>query len=128
MNIIKLPTMSLVAATLLAIAGCQAVTAESDLPALIIQPNEASRAALQVTLSKLFGGQIVKLSDEALTRSSLLTLEPGLQNINNSKVASGRVLSGPYKFRLVQNRDACILIDMRDGSRHALANTTCVTE
>jgi len=84
--------------------------------------------SVQVTLSKLFGGQIVKLSDEALTRSSLLTLEPGLQNINNSKVASGRVLSEPYKFRLVQNRDACILIDMRYGSRHALANTSCVPE
>ena len=128
MNIIKLPTLSLVAATLLVVASCQVVTAEPDLPALIIQPNGASRAALQVTLSQLFGGQIVKLSDEALTRSSLLTLEPGLQNINNSKIANGRVLSGPYKFRLVKNSDACILIDMRDGSRHALANTTCVPE
>jgi len=105
-----------------------AVTAEPDLPAFIIQPNGASRGALQATLSKLFGGQIVKLSDEALTRSSLLTVEPGLQNIKHSKVANGRVLSGPYKFRLVKNRDACILIDMRDGSRHALANTSCVPE
>ena len=113
---------------LIMVTSCQALTANPELPALIVQPNEDSRAALQATLSDLFGGYEVRLSDDALTRSSLLTLESGFQIKLSDPAATGRVVSDPYKFQLIKNGDNCTLIDLRDGTRHILANTTCIPE
>ena len=113
---------------LIMVTSCQALTANPDLPALIVQPNENSRAALQATLSGLFGGYEVRLAEDALTRSSLLTLAPGFQKAPGNPPATGRVLAEPYKFRLIKNGDNCILVDLRDATRHILADTTCIPE
>jgi hypothetical protein len=113
---------------LIMIIGCQTLSSSSDLPAVIEKPNDASRAALQNTLSGLFGGRKVNISEDALTRSSMLTLELSLQKTLSSQPATGRVLSEPYKFRLIKNGDRCTLIDLRDGTHHLLANTSCVPE
>lgn len=113
---------------LIMVTSCQALTAYPDLAALIVQPDKDSRAALQATLSGLFGGSEIRLSDDALTRTSLLTLEPGFQKTLGDPPATGRVLSEPYRFQLVKNGDNCILIDLRDGTRHTLADTTCLPE
>jgi len=115
-------------AMLIMVTGCQSPAANPDLPALIVQPDEDSRAALQATLSGLFGGYEVRLSNDALTRSSLLTLESGLQKTLSDPPVTGRILSEPYKFRLIKNGDYCTLIDLRDGTRHILADTTCIPE
>jgi hypothetical protein len=115
-------------APLILLAGCQGLNKNSDLPALIVDPSDTSRAALQATVSGLFGGYKVRLADDALTQSSLLILELGLQKKLNNLPANGRVLTEPYRFRLVKNDDECALIDLRDGSRHVLADTNCVPE
>ena len=85
-------------------------------------------ASLQVTLSNLFGGQTVKLSDDVLTRASLLTLEQGSQKSIKTPATNGRTMTAPYQFRLVKNAADCVLIDLRDNSRHLLANTSCIAE
>ncbi len=121
------PLISLVAPLIL-LAGCQGLSTNSDLPASIVEPNDASRAALQATVSGLFGGYKVRLADDALTQSSLLILELGSQKTLSNLPAKGRILTEPYRFRLVKNDDECALIDLRDGSRHVLADTTCVPE
>jgi len=113
---------------LILVTGCQSLTANPDLPALIVQPDEDSRAALQATLSGLFGGYQVNLSSDALTRSSLLTLESGLQKTLGDPPVTGRVLSEPYKFRLIKNGDYCTLVDLRDDTRHILPDTRCMPE
>ena len=113
---------------LLLLAGCRSVSGAADMPALISQPDANSRAALQATLSGLFGGIEIRLADDALTRSSLLTLELGAQSARVDPAASGRVVSAPYRCRLVRNGDDCILIDLRDASRHRLADTACIAE
>jgi hypothetical protein len=115
-------------AMLIMVTGCQPPAANSDLPALIVQPDEDSRAALQATLSGLFGGYEVRLSNDALTRTSLLTLESGLPKTLGDPPVTGRVLSESYKFRLIKNGDYCTLIDLRDGTRHILADTRCILE
>jgi hypothetical protein len=127
-SIIKFRVAEVMLAALLTVTGCQTVTAQPDLPALIINPDEASMASLQVTLSNLFGGQAVKLSSDAFTRSSLLTLEHGSQKTLTSQAANGRVMAAPYKFRLMKSGPACVLVDRRDNSRHPLSNTSCVAE
>ncbi len=113
---------------LLTITGCQTVTAQPDLPALIINPDEASMASLQVTLSNLFGGQTIQLSNDVLTRSSVLTLEQGQKKSLTTPATNGRIMTAPYKFHLVKNAADCVLIDLRDNSRHPLPNTFCVAE
>ncbi len=115
-------------AALLTITGCQTVTAQPDLPALIINPDEASMASLQVTLSNLFGGQTIQLFNDVLTHSSVLALEQGQKKSLTTPATNGRIMTAPYKFHLVKNAADCVLIDLRDNSRHTLPNTSCVAE
>ena len=127
-SIMKFRVAKIVLAALLSITGCQTVTAQPDLPALIIDPDEASMASLQTTLSNLFGGQAIELSNDVLTRSSLLTLEQGQKKSLKTPATNGRIMAAPYKFRLVKNAADCVLIDLRDNSRHQLPNTSCIAE
>ena len=115
-------------AALLLLCGCQTMSASADVPAVITQPDDASRAALQSTISSLFGDQNVMLADGALTQSSLLLIEHGPRGSLNNPPATGRVLEAPLRFRLVKNGNDCVLIDLRDDSRHVLANTRCTPE
>ena len=110
------------------LAGCRTLASDPDMPALVIQPDANSRAALQATLSGLFGGIEIRLADDALTHSSLLTLAVGAQSALVDPVAGGRIVTEPYRFRLVQTGQDCILIDLRDHSRHRLADTACKPE
>jgi hypothetical protein len=127
-SIMQFRVAKIVLAALLSITGCQTVTAQPDMPALIINPDEASMASLQATLANLFGGQAIELSDDVLTRSSLLTLEQGQQKSLKAPATNGRIMAAPYQFRLVKNAADCVLIDLRDNSRHPLPNTSCVAE
>ena len=115
------------AATLL-ISGCQTMNAESDVPALVDAPDDASRAALRATVSEIFGGQDVPLADDALTQSSLLLIERNPRGSLDSPPATGRVLEEPIRLRLVRSGSDCVLIDLRDDSRHVLRDTRCVPE
>jgi len=117
----------IVCGLILTALGCQTVGAEHDQPARIMNVSEASRAALQQTINEILKVEVL-LSDDALTQTSVLTIElnpPGtLQNPN----PLGRDMGKPIQFRLVLNQSVCILIDQRDGTRHVLNNTSCVAE
>lgn len=115
-------------AMLALLTGCRSLGADPGLPAVIVQPDDSSRAALQATLSEIFGGSDVRLAGDALTRSSLLTLETGYRQIPGTRSATGRVVSAPFSFRLVKAGEDCMLIDLRDGKRHLLADTKCRPE
>lgn len=115
-------------ATLILLAGCQGLNQNPDLPALIVQPDEASRAALKNTLSEIFGGQEITIADDALTHSSILSLEINLRKQADSQPALGRVVTPPFRFQLVKDKNGCFLVDLRDGKRHLLENTTCTEE
>jgi len=110
------------------ISGCQTMNAASDVPALIAAPDDASRAALRQTVSAIFGGQDVPLADNALTKSSLLLIERDPRGSLDAPPATGRVMEEPIRFRLVKSGDECVLVDLRDESRHLLPDTTCVPE
>ena len=104
------------------------MNAADDLPAIITDPDEDSRAALRATVSGLFLGQNVLIADDALTSSSVLAIEFGRRGSLEYKPLSGRVVTEPLRFRLVLNGGDCYLIDPRDESRHLLADTSCVPE
>jgi len=115
-------------AGVLQLAGCQTMNAAADVPALITNPDEASRAALQAAVAASFGGLDVLLADDALTTSSVLMLERSPRGSLDSNQAMGRVLEQPIRFQLVKNGTECTLIDLRDDSRHVLSDTSCIPE
>ena len=112
----------------LLLCGCQTMNADADVPAVIVDADDASRAALQATVNDLFAGIEVPLASDALTTSSVLAFEHSPRGSLNSPPATGRVIEEPLRFRLVKNGDDCILIDPRDDSRHVLADTSCAPE
>lgn len=111
----------------LAIAGCKNVAPDADVPAVIVDPDAASRAALKATVDAMFGTDVL-LADDALTDSSLLIIERRMPRSIEGSPAAGRTMEMPYQLRLVTDGTQCILLDPRDGSRHTLADTTCRAE
>lgn len=114
-------------AILAAVAGCKNVAPDSGQPAIIVDPDDASRASLQQTVNTALGTEVL-LADDALTATSLLVIERNPPQSMDSVPAQGRNMGTPIQLRLVSDGSACILIDQRDGSRHMLENTNCVVE
>ena len=107
--------------------GCQTYGSYFDKPARIVNPDDASRAVLQDVVNTAFGTNVT-LADNALTDSSLLTIErsprPTMENPN----PLGRNMEMPFQLRLYINGNDCILVDQRDNSRYMLEKTTCAAE
>ena len=108
--------------------GCQTMNGAGDVPAVITNPDDNSRAALKAALAASFGGRDVAIADDALTKTSLLTVEREPRRTIDSPSPGGRILTEPYRFRLVSNGQDCVLVDLRDDSRHVLADTNCAPE
>jgi hypothetical protein len=119
---------ALTGATVLLLAGCQAMSSDNDVAAVIVDADDASRAALRATLADAFGGREVVIADDALTTSSVLAIERGPHRTINNPTPDGRILAEPHRFRLVKRGDECVLIDPRDQSERVLADTRCAPE
>jgi len=117
----------ILAAILVAVAGCKDVAPDADQSAVIINPDDASRAALQQTVDAALGTEVL-LADDALTGTSLLVIERNPSQSIGSTPAQGRNMDTPIQLRLVSDGSQCVLVDQRDGSRHVLENTSCVAE
>ena len=113
--------------TVLALTACQTMSADHDQPARIDPATDASRAALQETINNALHTSVM-LADDALTKSSVLTIELNPPATMQNPTPVGRIMTKPIQFRLVVNASSCILIDQRDGARHVLDDTTCVAE
>ncbi|MGI9220137.1 MAG: hypothetical protein ACR2QS_03770 [Woeseiaceae bacterium] len=119
--------ISIVLILALTATGCQSYGSAAAVPARIIDPDAASRAALQEAINTAFGTEVL-LADTALTDSSLLTIErnpsPTLDNPN----PQGRIMEDPFQLRLYKSGNDCILVDERNGTRYPLAATSCEAE
>ncbi len=119
------PGTVILAAALLA-AGCRTARSEPrDVPAVIVAPTDASRAALAAAVSAALQGAPVTLADDALTRSSTLTLERPRLRDPSGLPAAGRELGAPERFHLVRRGGACVLVHERTGQAVELESTTC---
>jgi hypothetical protein len=117
----------LIAALAVGVTGCRTVATEHDRAARIVNADDNSRAALQRAVNDALNTNVT-LADNALTESSLLTIERSPPRSMQNLPTQGRNMDVPIQFRLVINRDDCILIDQRDRSRYLLEDTTCETE
>jgi hypothetical protein len=109
------------------LTGCQTVDTDLDQPARIVNADADSRAALQAAVNEALGNDVL-LAEDALTDSSLLTIERWPAGTMENPVPQGRILEKPIQFRLVINDSDCILIDQRNESRHVLQDTECAAE
>ena len=109
------------------LTGCQTVDTDLDRPARIVNADADSRAALQAAVNEALGTEVL-LAEDALTGTSLLTIERWPTGTMDNPVPQGRILEKPIQFRLVINDSDCVLIDQRSESRHVLENTDCVAE
>jgi hypothetical protein len=111
----------------LLLTGCQTVNADYDQAARIVEPDTESRAALQAAVNEALGAEVM-LADDALTASSLLTIERWPVGTMEDPLPEGRRLDKPIQFRLVKNGDECVLVKQADGARYPLADTECEAE
>jgi len=109
----------------MSISGCKNVAPDADQAAVIADPDDASRAALQQTVNAVLRTKVV-LADDALTETSVLIIEHKIPQSIEGSPAQGRTMETPIQFRLVTDGTNCILVDQRDASRHILADTRCV--
>ena len=117
----------LIAALAIGVGGCRTVATDHDRAARITSADDASRAALQRAVNDALNTDVT-LADNALTESSVLIIERSPPRSMQSPAAQGRNMEVPIQFRLVINREDCILIDQRDRSRYKLENTSCEAE
>lgn len=114
----------IVALSMGVVGCCKTVPTEQDEAARIIDPDDASRAALQRAVNTALHTEVT-LAADALTESSLLVIERNPPKSIQGHPSQGRIMEAPLQFRLVVNGEDCILIDQRDRSRYRLENTRC---
>ena len=119
----SLVTLALTSVVLL--TGCNALPEQQELPAVITAPNSASRAELERVISSAFNGVPVTLADDALTRESVLTIEPARPRDAQGRPLDGRDPGRPEHFRLLKVASDCVLVHERTGQRWKLTQSTC---
>ena len=102
------------------LAGCQANSERTELPARIVDPNSESRRELVSVVRGALNGSQVTIADNALTEASLLIIEP--------KHLMGRDLRKPAHFQLLLRGSDCLLVHEETGARLPLTATVCVAE
>ena len=115
------------AALAVTLVACKTVTPDVDQAAVIVNPDAASRAALQEAVDAALHTDVT-LADDALMETSILIIERKVPQSIEGSPAQGRNMELPFQFRLVVTGSECILIDQRDLSRTVLADTDCSVE
>jgi hypothetical protein len=118
---------AIMAGLLFATAGCQTLATDSDVAARITNPTDDSRDALQRAVNNALDANVT-LADDALTNSSVLTIERNPPRSMENLPAQGRNMDMPMQFRLVLNDGDCVLIYTADDSRRKLSDTRCIAE
>jgi hypothetical protein len=111
----------------MSLVGCKNVAPDVDQAAVIVNPDAASRAALQATVNTVLHTEVA-LADDALTATSILNIERKTPQSIEGSPTQGRNMEMPIQFHLVANGSECILIDQRDMSRTVLPDTACSVE
>ena len=104
---------------------CRTVPVQPDVPAVIVNPTEQSRASLKKAVSAALGVAPVILADDALTRTSALIIERARQRDQGGLPLNGREPGMPDQFRLLKRGADCVQQQEGTGRRFTLAATEC---
>jgi hypothetical protein len=108
--------------------ACARSAAQADTAALLVDPTAESRAELLAAVREALHGAPVLLADDALTSTSVLTIERGAAADPQRRIATGRTLEPPEQFRLVINDSRCVLVHAAAGGRRVLQTARCAPE
>lgn len=107
----------------LLLVACQS-TGQPLVPALLNQPSAEERTLLEKAVEELLGRR-VRLSETALTESSLLLLEPQGGTGIDGLLLDGRRQEPPERLRLYLWGDQCLLEHEASGKRQRLQSLNC---
>jgi hypothetical protein len=114
----------------LALAALATVGACGSLPAdraaVIAAPTAGTHAELTRVVTAALGGAPVTLAADALTRDPVLVVDHREPASLQGRIATGRTLEAPERFRLVLGGGRCELVRDSDGRRFALRDVECV--
>ena len=122
---LKLAAIAATASLPLCLGACRSVAPPPDEPAWIVRPSPASRAEIERAIHALIGEREIRMSEDALTTSHVLTLEPAMQSRLEGRPL-GRNLEAPERFALMLQRGRCFLVHVASGRRERLLETRCV--
>ncbi len=109
-----------VAVGFLALGACKFDAVRVEVPAQIVDHTPESYSELQQVVSSALGGRSVTIAEDALTKKSLLVIEP--------KHLTGRDLRTVEQFRLVISGSTCVLVHLGSDARTELSRANCVAE
>jgi hypothetical protein len=99
-----------------------------DRQARIVDPDDASRAALHSAVAQAMNGADVAIANDALTHSSRLIIEPAVYRDAQNNRIMGREVRTPVQFVLLKHGGECVLESQATQQRWVLAATKCVAE
>jgi hypothetical protein len=100
----------------------------TPVPALITNPGLETRQELEETISAAMNGAQITLAEDALTVSSVLVIERGMQRGINRPPELGRDMGQPYRFQLFITGTQCVLVDEQSGQHMPLKTVECVEQ
>jgi hypothetical protein len=106
--------------------ACAVLAHSPGTPAVIVDPTTESRQELARVIHEALGDVPVTLGDDALTGSSLLTLEHALRRDPEGRLLNGRELGRPETFELFKRGSRCVLVQSSTGREWTLHHVTCV--
>jgi len=110
---------------LLVAAGCSAPPVPDDVPAVVVDPDAASRKELHAVVATALGLRDITLAPDALTEDGTLLVEQKMPTGIDAPPAGGRRLDRPERFHLVLDGPQCVLVQDSTGLRWLLMDTTC---
>ena len=103
--------------------GCQSFAQE--LPGILTHGSPKTHAILEATASKLLGGISVRLSADAFTTNSLVTVEHQSHRSMDGKPATSLLHRKPEQFMLMIRGRQCELVRMKTGARATISSIEC---
>ena len=110
------------------LVGCSSNGVAPDVGAVRTSVTPESKAELEQVLASATGSASILLADDALTDTSVLTLERQRSRSIDRPPEPGRDLGMPWRFQLVIDGRQCFLVDQASGLRWMLNTTTCEPE
>lgn len=112
-------------AVLLLVTACNSAPVQPDVPAVIVEPDDSSRAELRQVISTALNGADITLADDALTLESSLSIEHPQHRGIEQQPLRGRDLGRPETFHLVLDGSQCVLVHDNTELRWLLLDTEC---
>ncbi len=99
-------------------------TTSAGAPAAIMDSTPAGLADIRQAVATALGKDVL-IADDALTKSSFLTIDRHVTKTMEGRIGSGRILDPPETFQLVLESDQCVLVHDRSGKAYPLENARC---